>query len=203
MSKRASSRFLDFDAMSINNTAISRNFRPAPYVAAIGYGALLLAFAFLAWGGITDVLEERAAVAAATDVLGQMEGRSPPPSAPMATADVSLSTGSAFLEGATVTVAGAALLQRVARAVARRDGNILSSQVDLEGVKSNASFVGITVNCEIEEPRLQQLLYDLEAGMPFIFVDQLVVQAPVVAAGAPGGKMRVLLGVSSQWQGAK
>lgn len=188
--------------MSIN-VAIARNLRPAPYVAAIGYGALLLAFAFLAWGGVSDVLGERAAVAAATDVLSRMEGRSPPPSAPTGTADVSLSTGSAFVEGATVTVAGAALLQRVARAVARRGGNIVSSQVDLQGVQSNASFVGITVNCEIEEPSLQQLLYDLEAGMPFIFVDQLVVQAPVAASAAPRGKMRLLLGVSSQWQGAK
>jgi general secretion pathway protein M len=185
------------------NIAIPRYLRPAPYVAAIGYSALLLAFAFLAWGGVADVVGERAAIAAAGDVLSRLEGRSPPPSAPTGTADVSIATGSAFLEGATVTVAGAALLQRVARAVAQRGGNILSSQVDLEGVKSNASFVGITVSCEIEEPRLQQLLYDLEAGMPFIFVDQLVVQAPVAAAAAPGGKMRVLLGVSSQWQGAK
>jgi general secretion pathway protein M len=185
------------------NIAIAHHLRLAPHVAAIGYGALLLGFAFLAWGGVTDVLEGRAAVAAATDVLNRMEGRSPPPSTPIGTADDTLSTGSPFLEGATVTVAGAALLQRVVRAVTQRGGNVLSSQVDLEGVKSNASFVGITVNCEIEEPRLQQLLYDLEAGMPFIFVDQLVVQAPVAASAAPGGKMRVLLGVSSQWQGTK
>ena len=183
--------------------AIPRNLRPAAFIAAIGYVVLLLVFAFLAWGGVTDVLEERAAVAAATDVLNRMEGRSPPPSAPTATPDDALSTGSAFLEGATVTVAGAALLQRVARAVARLGGNIVSSQVDLQSVQTNASFVGITVNLEIEEPRLQQLLYDLEAGMPFIFVDQLVVQAPVAPSASPRGKMRVLLGVSSQWQGAK
>jgi general secretion pathway protein M len=185
------------------NIAIPRYLGPAPYVAAIGYCALLLALAFVVWGGVADVVGERAAIAAATDVLSRLEGRSPPPSAPTGSADVSISTGSAFLEGATVTVAGAALLQRVARAVAQRGGNILSSQVDLEGVKSKASFVSITVSCEIEEPRLQQVLYDLEAGMPFIFVDQLVVQAPVAASAAPGGKMRVLLGVSSQWQGAK
>ena len=39
--------------------------------------------------------------------------------------------------------------------------------------------------------------------MPFLFVDQLVVQAPQAGTGEDGGRMRVLLGVSGQWQGAK
>jgi general secretion pathway protein M len=41
--------------------------------------------------------------------------------------------------------------------------------------------------------------------MPFLFVDQLVIQAPEAGAGpeGTGGRMRVLLGVSGQWQGAK
>jgi general secretion pathway protein M len=56
-------------------------------------------------------------------------------------------------------------------------------------------------SCEIEQPQLQQLLYDLEAGMPFLFVDQLVVQTPLAESG--NGKLRILLGVSGQWRGAK
>ena len=60
-------------------------------------------------------------------------------------------------------------------------------------------------SCELEQPAVQQLLYDIEAGMPFLFIDQLVVQAPEGGTGAEagGGKMRVLLGVSGQWQGGK
>jgi general secretion pathway protein M len=50
---------------------------------------------------------------------------------------------------------------------------------------------------------LQQLLYDLEAGMPFLFIDQLVAQAPETGTGALRGKMRVSILVSGQWQGAK
>ena len=59
------------------------------------------------------------------------------------------------------------------------------------------------------QPQLQQLLYDLEAGMPFLFVEQLVAQAPQGVAGGggvtgtEGGRLRVLLGVSGQWQEAK
>jgi general secretion pathway protein M len=39
--------------------------------------------------------------------------------------------------------------------------------------------------------------------MPFLFVDQLVVQAPEGSASARGGKLRILLSISGQWRGAK
>jgi general secretion pathway protein M len=107
------------------------------------------------------------------------------------------------LEGPTVTVAGAALLQRVAGAVTRVGGNILSSQVDLQGAQSKNGFVKVSVDCEVDQPSLQQLLYDLEAGMPFLFVDQLVAQAPETTTNALSQKMRVSLLVSGQWQGVK
>jgi general secretion pathway protein M len=56
-------------------------------------------------------------------------------------------------------------------------------------------------SCEIDQPELQKLLYDLEAGMPFLFIDQLVVQTALTGSG--GGRLRILLAVSGQWPGAK
>jgi general secretion pathway protein M len=52
---------------------------------------------------------------------------------------------------------------------------------------------------------LQKLLYDLEAGMPFLFVDQLDVQVPQTTAlnESGSGRIKVVLGVSGQWQGNK
>jgi general secretion pathway protein M len=66
-------------------------------------------------------------------------------------------------------------------------------------------MVGLVVSCELDQPALQKVLYDLEAGMPFLFVDQLDVQVPQVAAANEGGsgKIRVVLGVTGQWQGSK
>ena len=49
-------------------------------------------------------------------------------------------TGSPFLEGQTLTVAGAALLQRVADAVTKVGGNVLSSQVDVQGVQAKDGY---------------------------------------------------------------
>jgi general secretion pathway protein M len=113
--------------------------------------------------------------------------------------------GTPFLEGPTVTVAGATLLQRVAAAVGNVGGTIQSSQVDILGTQAKDGFVGLLVSCEMEQPALQKLLYDLEVGMPFLFVDQLDVQVPQTTAANEGGvgKIRVVLGVSGQWQGNK
>jgi general secretion pathway protein M len=177
-----------------------------PHGAAIGYAALVLLFAVMILTSVTDLLDRRAAVAETADTLAQLEGRIPKRGG----GDASGVTGSPVLEGPTVTVAGATLLQRVADAVTKAGGNILSSQVDLQGPQIKDGFISVTANCDVEQPALQQLLYNLESGMPFLFVDQLVVQAPTAAPGAPGGaraaesaKMHVLISVSGQWQAAK
>jgi general secretion pathway protein M len=101
-----------------------------------------------------------------------------------------------------VTVAGAALLQRVTSMVTKLGGNVLSSQVDLQGTEKNG-FLTIIANCDIDQSALQRLLYEIEVGMPFLFVDQLSVQAASGFASSGEGRLRVLLSVSGQWQGAK
>lgn len=170
-----------------------------PLAAAVLYGAVVVVLAFIAIETALDLSDRRDAANAAAGILGQIEGRNPARSAGLSDAVA----GSPFLEGPTVTVAGAALLERVAGAIARVGGNVLSSQIDLQGDQSKAGFVTATASCEIEPVSLQPLLYDLEAGMPFLFVDQLVVQAPAGSANAPGGKLRILLAISGQWRGAK
>ena len=84
-------------------------------------------------------------------------------------------------------------------------GTIQSSQVDVSGTLAKEGLVGLVVSCEMEQPSLQKLLYDLEAGMPYLFVDQLDVQVPQTTAVNEGGtgRIRVVLGVFGQWQGSK
>jgi len=66
-------------------------------------------------------------------------------------------------------------------------------------------LLGMIGNFEVNQEQLQQLLYDLEAGMPLLLVDQLVVQAPVNGASpgkSPGNdRLQVRLSVSGQWRG--
>jgi general secretion pathway protein M len=173
-----------------------------PGLASLAYAVVVVAFLLAGWSALADVYDRYVAFTAASDLLDQIEGRKPTPGGAAAQA-AAAPTGSPFLEGPTVTVAGAALQQRVTGAVAKVGGNVLSSQVDLEGTKAKQGYVSLVASCEVDQPALQQLLYDIEAGMPFLFVDQLVVQAPQAGTAEEGGRMRVLLGVSGQWQGAQ
>jgi len=184
--------------MNISFTGLLARF---PAGAALLYFGLVMVFAITAWMTVAEILDRRDAVAATAAVLSQLEGRNP--AAPGSRGADPTTTGSPLLEGATVTIGGANLLQRVAGSVARFGGNILYTQVDLQGTQSKDGFVSVTVSCEVEQPSLQQLLYDLEAGMPFLFVDQLVAQGPAVPGTTPEGKLRVLISVSGQWQGSK
>jgi general secretion pathway protein M len=185
--------------MSMKRRPDQNSMRPAFAVAI--YVVLLGVLLATTWTAFSSIGERRAMVLAAENMLAQLEGRSPLAGrdgrAPLGAAPA----GSPFLEGPTVNVAGAALLQRVGAAVNRVRGNVLSSQVELQKADSKDGWVGLVVSCEIEQASLQPLLYDLEAGMPFLFIEQLAVQGPVV--GVEESRMRVLLAVSAQWGSGK
>lgn len=171
---------------------------PLPWAA--GYALAVLGLVFTIWASLTQLREDFAARDAAQALLDQIEGRARPGAA--ARTPGAPTPGSPYLEGQTVTVAGAALQQRIGNAVKAAGGNVLSLQVDLQGTKTKKGFVSLTASCEVEQSALQQLLYDLEAGMPFLFIDQLTVQSPQ-SGEAGGGRMRVLISVSGLWQGAR
>jgi len=181
---------------------IDRYLARFPALASVCYFAVVLLLAFFTWSASADLYERTQALGAARDLLDQLD-RGRQNSAALSPLAGSTPAGSPFLEGQTVTVAGAALLQRVAGAVTRVSGSVLSSQVDVQGTQSKAGLVSLMASCEIAQPELQKLLYDLEAGMPYLFVDQLVVQAPETVTRGEGGRLRVVLGVSGQWQGTK
>jgi general secretion pathway protein M len=184
----------------MNQVATLRNFLGKPLPAAACFAAIMALLLFAIISSLSDLLAQRAEVVAAGAMLDQFEGRRP---ASAQSAGIGAPTGSPFLEGATVTVAGASLLQRVTAAVTKLGGSVLSSQVDLQGSQAKAGFLSVIASCEIDQPGLQRLLYDVEAGMPFLFVDQLVVQAPGNPGNSTEGRLHVLLTVSGQWKGGK
>jgi general secretion pathway protein M len=188
----------------MNQSATLRKFLGKPLPAAACYAAILLLLLYVIGSSLSDVFSQRAEVAASAAMLEQFEGHHS--AARGEAAGIAAPAGSPFLEGATVTVAGAALLQRVRTAVTKLGGSVASSQVELQGTQAKAGFLSVIASCEIDQPGLQQLLYDVEAGMPFLFIEQLVVQTPA-SSGTPSssgnGKLRVLLTVSGQWKGGK
>lgn len=172
-------------------------------VALVAFPALLFLSVAVIWMSLADLVDRRQALNETSALLEQMKARA---GVGARNANSGQPQGSPFLEGPTVTVAGAALLQRVAGAITAAGGTIQSSQVNLQGERPKDGFIGLLVSGEIAQESLQKLLYDLEAGMPFLFIDQLDVQMPQAAvakasAAPASAKLRVMLGVSGRWQG--
>jgi len=186
-----------------NGNAMTRALTGSPLIAVTLYLAITGGLLLMTGLSIAEILTHRQALAQTSDLLEQLRGRKG--GAGNAATSPAEHPGAPFLEGPTVTVAGANLLQRVAAAVGQVGGSVQSSQVDVSGAQIKDGFVGLVMSCELEQPALQKLLYDIEAGMPFLFVDQLDVQVPQTTAlgDAPTARVRVILGVSGQWQAGK
>src|SRR6202162_5209645 len=183
--------------------AITRILTRSPLIAVPLYVAVRGGLLATAGVAVSDIAGHREALAQTADLLDQLRGRKTRRGDGEALA--AQHPGTPFLEGPTVPVAGATLLQRVAAAVGNVGGTIQSSQVDVLGTEAKDGVVGLVVSCEMEQPSLQKLLYDLEDGMAFLFVDQLDVQVPQTTAVNETGseRIKVVLGVSGQWQGNK
>ena len=169
-------------------------------LAALAFVGVVAGLAALTVGFVDDLLKRADAVATLRERLARLEVRAKPG---LVSADDPQAMGSPFLEGQTITIAGAALQQRVGAAVARAGGAVVSSQVEIDGPQAKDGFVSLTENIEIAQPALQRLLYDIEAGMPYLFIDTLGVQTAQGAAESESARMIVVMGVTGQWQPAR
>ncbi len=184
----------------ISDNATVRVLAGSRIVAITLFAFLIVGSAATIWLSIADILDRRDDLAGSEDLLDRLKGRSGRGGGALASGPTR--PGSPYIEGPTLTVAGASLLQRVSGAITQAGGSVQSSQINIEGTQAKDGFVGLLVSCEADQPALQKILYDLEAGMPFLFVDQLDVQMPQSAAAndAAPAKARIILGVSAQWR---
>jgi general secretion pathway protein M len=176
-------------------TLLSR--RQALAVAAyVGVVIALLAVSFVLVADLRDKATEIAVAQARLDQLSERSGPSSSTSNPSNAGP----SGSPFLDGKTITIAGAALQQRIEAAVAKANGLLTSTQLELDGPDAKNGFVNLTASMEVSQPAVQTILYDIEAGMPYLFVDKLSIQSPEVFGEPESGRMRMTIGVVGQWQ---
>jgi len=111
--------------------AVTRTLTHSPLIAVVLYVAIACGLLATAAVAVSNIVDHQRALAQTSDLLDQLRGRSPRGRDALSRA--AEPTGTPFLEGPTVTVAGATLLQRVASAVGNVGGTIQSSQVDVLG----------------------------------------------------------------------
>jgi general secretion pathway protein M len=166
------------------------------FVAAIG------GLVVVTWLALASLADRYAAYSESADLLAKLEGRRTPPAQGEGADGGNLAmTGSPFLEATTLTIAGAELQKHITALVQASGGNVLSSQVDLQQAEGSSEHVGLTITVEVDQSAVQKLLYDIEAGMPLLFIDRLQIQ-PVQAQGgdSSGARLRAQLTISGQWQ---
>jgi general secretion pathway protein M len=174
-------------------------FTLGPGLAALIYAVVLGLLLLGSVGFLADLWSDFKEVGSARAQLASLAQRSLRESSARGSLDAR-TLGSPFLEGATITIAGATLQQRVQEAVAQAGGVLSSSQVDFDGPEGIGGSVHLTATVEAPESAVQAILYDLEAGMPFLFVDKLSLQSPRTFGEPDVGKMRMTIGVAGQWQ---
>jgi general secretion pathway protein M len=174
---------------------IERGLTYSPPVATAIYGAIMIVLVAMTCVALVDLYTGQSELANTATLLERLRVRKA-----VTTVEGGGMKGSPFLDGSTVNIAAAALLQRVAGAIAKAGGTVQSSQVEVAGAQGG--MVKLRVSCELTLANLQPLLYDIEAGMPFLFIDELTASMPQAVGTAGGdGNMQVQLAVSGQWRG--
>jgi general secretion pathway protein M len=182
-------------------SAISRFLRGSPLVAAVLYAVavgLFVTGTYLAVGAMRDGVYSLEQATQTLEQLQSRDGRSAPAAAS------NPNRGNPLLDGPSLTVAGASLLQRVNAIIVGLGGSVQSSQVDAATL-AKEDTVSLLINCELEQSGLQKLLFSLETSTPFVFVDQLDIQAPP-ASNVNDNRpipLRVTMNISARWQGMK
>jgi general secretion pathway protein M len=106
----------------------------------------------------------------------------------------------AFLDAATPGLASAALEAYVAR-LADRNAALVSFGTQAAAGEEAAGVVRIEASLDISLLALQGLLYQLESGTPYVFVDSMTVRSStVVAGGGDKEALRVTLGLHALWR---
>ncbi len=172
-------------------------------LALLYYGAAVVGLVAVSWLALGSLADRYAAYSENAELLARMESRLAPRTP--GKDDAGLATaGSPFLEATTLTIAGAELQKHVTALAREVGGNVVSSQVDLQQDEGSADRVSLTMTAELDQAAVQKLLYDIEAGMPLLFIDRLQIQPVQQQGGATAGaRLRAQLSVSGQWQQAK
>jgi general secretion pathway protein M len=185
---------------------MSPSHRTTPRHAGLAAAAYLLVLAATVGWGVTGwvaIDELRAEIEAKQHVLAEFARRAATQAPARADTARSQMHEGAAIPAPTETVAASALQKQILERLETAGGTVHSVQAEpVKDASPDASrrlVAQLTFDCSIAG--LQRLLFELETGVPFVFVDSLAVQpatSPVPGARM-GDRLRVALSVSSYW----
>jgi general secretion pathway protein M len=145
-----------------------------------------------AYAELSDKLDSLAQLESRVDGGAKTRGPVRNPAAPAA----------AFLTTTTQGLAGAELQAYLAQLAGAQNAEVVSSGVQLATRDDPPETIRLQATLTATVSSLQTLLYQLETGTPYVFVDSVVVQLP--NAGMAGTRqdpvLRVTLDIRALWQ---
>ena len=135
------------------------------------------------------------------DMLARLEARAQSRSEPHGTTRIAAAPAQAFLDAPTAGLAGAELQAYIAR-LADQHAALVSFGTKSSVGPDAADAVRIEASLDISLRALQVLLYQLESGTPYIFVESMTVRAATSggADGVENSPLRVTLGLRALWR---
>jgi general secretion pathway protein M len=134
------------------------------------------------------------------DMIARLTASARAKGGPGAAGSLEKAPATAFLDAPTPGLAGAALEAHVAR-LAGEHATLVSFAVQTPASADASDAVRIEANMEITLRALQELLYDLESGTPYVFVESMTARAatPTAPSGNQDAAMRVTIGLRALW----
>jgi general secretion pathway protein M len=135
------------------------------------------------------------------NLLARLEGGARSKAGPGGPAKATAAPAAAFLDEPTLGLASATLEAHITQ-LASQHATLVSFSVQSSNAPDSADSVRIEASMDITLGALQILLYDLETGTPYVFIDSMSVRPAVGAkqADAVNAALRVTVGLHALWR---
>jgi general secretion pathway protein M len=177
------------------------NLRREQLIAVAALGLLVLACSAAVALTLSIRADAAQELADRQDALARLEARAGPRADQGAPSKPAAAPVEAFLDAPTLGLAGADLQAYVAR-LADRHAALVSFGQQASAGEDALNIVRIEASLDIKLPALQVLLYQLESGTPYVFVESMTVHSTNTAPSgdAENQTLRVTLGLSAFWR---
>ncbi len=101
-----------------------------------------------------------------------------------------------LLEGSTTGIAGANLQKRVTEVVKQHNGNASSFQIQSPEKENELTRIVMNISLRADIVSIQKILHELETGTPFIFIEDMTIQAQEKNTGSSPALQRQKLDIS-------
>ena len=114
----------------------------------------------------------------------------------------SVAPAAAFISASTQGLAGAQLQAYLQQTADAQHATVVSSGVEPAKHEDGRGSIRLQATLDLNAKALQALLYQLESGTPYVFVDALAVQLPGVGGqrASEDPLLRVTLGLRAVWR---